>query len=297
VGGFNAPGLFASGQVFLGFNVAPNNTLTVLALAAAMPSSGSSVALSAPWLQVAKLTGSGLRDVAGPSGLLIGGAVDPAHFSDPGYVQALGREFSLIVPENAMKFAPTEPAPHQFNFCAADRIVAYAQANGMKVRGHNLVWQQDLPSWLTNGNYSSADAAVILQEHINTVMGHYKGQLIDWDVVNEAISYSAPYGSQPSYWLNQLGSNYIDMAFQWAHAADPSAKLFDNDTGGEGVGAKDDAVYNLVQGMVNRKVPINGVGLQMHVDLTSAPSQADISPNMARLAALGLGARGKSELL
>jgi endo-1,4-beta-xylanase len=288
LGSFKDPGLFASGQVFLGFNVVPNNTLTVLALAAAMPSSGPSVTLFAPYLQVAQRTGSGLRDVAGPSGPLIGAAVNPADLSDPGYVQALGREFNLIVPENAMKFAETEPAPHQFNFCAGDQIVAYAQGNGMKVRGHNLVWQADLPSWLTNGNYSSADTASILQEHINTVMGHYKGQLIEWDVVNEAISYSAPYGPQPSYWLNQLGSNYIDMAFQWAHTADPNVKLYYNDTGGEGLGAKSDAVYNLVKGMLSRGVPINGVGLQMHLDLNSAPSQAEMSSNMARLAALGL---------
>jgi endo-1,4-beta-xylanase len=288
LGSFKDPGLFASGQVFLGFNVVPNNTLTVLALAAAMPSSGPSVTLFAPYLQVAQRTGSGLRDVAGPSGPLIGAAVNPADLSDPGYVQALGREFNLIVPENAMKFAETEPAPHQFNFCAGDQIVAYAQGNGMKVRGHNLVWQADLPSWLTNGNYSSADTASILQEHINTVMGHYKGQLIEWDVVNEAISYSAPYGPQPSYWLNQLGSNYIDMAFQWAHTADPNVKLYYNDTGGEGLGAKSDAVYNLVKGMLSRGVPVNGVGLQMHLDLNSAPSQADMSSNMARLAALGL---------
>jgi endo-1,4-beta-xylanase len=288
LGSFKDPGLFASGQVFLGFNVVPNNTLTVLALAAAMPSSGPSVTLFAPYLQVAQRTGSGLRDVAGPSGPLIGAAVNPADLSDPGYVQALGREFNLIVPENAMKFAETEPAPHQFSFCAGDQIVAYAQGNGMKVRGHNLVWQADLPSWLTNGNYSSADTASILQEHINTVMGHYKGQLIEWDVVNEAISYSAPYGPQPSYWLNQLGSNYIDMAFQWAHTADPNVKLYYNDTGGEGLGAKSDAVYNLVKGMLSRGVPINGVGLQMHLDLNSAPSQADMSSNMARLATLGL---------
>ena len=143
-----------------------------------MPSSGPSVTLFALYLQVAKRTGAGLRDVAGPSGPLIGGAVDPADFSDPGYAQALGREFDLVVPGNAMKFAETEPAPHQFSFCAADRIVAYAQANGMKVRGHNLVWRNDLPSWLTSGNYSSAEAASILQEHISTVVGRYKGQLI-----------------------------------------------------------------------------------------------------------------------
>jgi endo-1,4-beta-xylanase len=287
VGSFPDPGLFASGVVYLGFNVAPQNTLTVSAMAAAMPTGGATN-LFAPYMQVATRTGSALRDIADSSGFLVGGAVNPDDFSDPGYAQAVGREFNLMVPENDMKFAETEPAPHQFNFCGGDQIIAYAQANGMKVRGHNLVWQQDLPSWLTSGNYSSAQASSILQEHISTVMGHFKGQLVDWDVVNEAIAYTAPYGPQPSYWLTQLGSNYIAMAFQWAHQADPNVKLFYNDTGGEGLGAKSDAVYNLVKGLVSSGVPIDGVGLQMHEDLTSAPSQSDISSNMARLAALGL---------
>src|SRR5580693_1998421 len=290
LGSFPDPGIFASGTVYLGFNVAPQSTLTVSALAAAMPAGGSTT-LFAPYMQVAARSGAGLRDIAAPSGLLLGGAINPANFSDPGYAQAVGREFNLMVPENDMKFAETEPAAHQFNFCGGDQIVAYAQANGMKVRGHNQVWELDLPSWLRSGNYSSAAASAILQEHINTVMGHYKGQVIEWDVVNEAISDSAPYGLKPSYWLTQLGSNYVDMAFQWAHAADPNAKLIYNDYNGEGLGPKSDGIYNFVKGMLSRNIPIDGVGLQMHVDLTSAPSQSDISANMARLAALGLEVR------
>ncbi len=286
-GSFADPGLFTSGVVYIGFNVAPQNTLTVSALAAAMPS-GSDTTLFAPYLQIATRSGVGLRDIAAPAGLLIGAAVDSFHFGDPQYAQAAGREFSLVVPENEMNFAQTEPAPHQFSFCGGDEIVAYAQANGMKARGHNLVWDDDLPAWLTSGNYSSAEASSILQEHINTVMGHYQGQLIEWDVVNEAVSDSSPYGLKPSYWLTQLGSNYVDMAFQWAHAADPNAKLFYNDYGGEGMSPKSDGIYSLVQGMLSRNIPIDGVGLQMHVGLTGAPTQADISANMARLAALGL---------
>lgn len=287
VGSFADPGLFSSGIAYLGFNVAPKNTLTISALGASMPS-GSATTLFAPYRVVAKRSGSGLRDIAGPSGLLIGGAINPDDFGDAGYAQAVGREFSLVVPENAMKFAETEPGAHQFDFCAADKIVSYAHANGMEVRGHNLVWEIDLPGWLTNGNYSSADASNILKEHINTVMGHYKGQLIDWDVVNEVISDSPPYGLKDSYWLTQLGNNYVDQAFQWAHAADPSAKLFYNEYGAEGLGPKSDGVYNFVTGMLSRKIPIDGVGLQMHLDLNSGPSAADISSNMARLAALGL---------
>jgi endo-1,4-beta-xylanase len=287
IGSFADPGLFASGQVYFGFNVAPGNTLDVLALAAAMPS-GSNVSLFVPDLQVATRTSTALRDSAAPNGLLLGAATDPELFPMTSYAQALGREFDYIVPENDLKFAETEPAAHVFNFCPGDQMVNYAQGNGMKMRGHNLVWWTDLPDWLTNGNYTSAQASAILLEHINSVVGHFKGKLTDWDVVNEAISDSPPYGLKPSYWLTQLGDNYVDMAFQWAHAADPNAKLFYNDYGGEGLGGKSDGIYNYVQGMLSRGIPVNGVGLQMHVTLDGAPSQSDISANMARLGALGL---------
>ncbi|MBZ5622738.1 MAG: endo-1,4-beta-xylanase [Acidobacteriia bacterium] len=283
------PGIFGSGQVYLGFNAAPQNTLTVLALAAAVPAGGSSkVSLSSSYLQVIPRTGSALRDLAGQRGFLVGAAVNPSLLSIDAYARTLGGEFNLVVPENAMKFAETEPARDQYNFCAADQIVAFAQANGMKIRGHNLVWQQDLPAWLTNGKFSSDEAAKILQDHIVTVAGRYKGKLIAWDVVNEAIAYGPPYDPQPSYWLTTLGSGYIDQAFRWAHDADPFAKLFYNDTGGEGLGAKSDAVYNLVQGLISRGVPIDGVGLQMHTTTTGAPSVDSISANIKRLGALGL---------
>ena len=288
VGSFADPGLFSSGQMYFGFNVSPGDTLNVLALAAAMPA-GSSTSLVALDLQVASRTGSGLRDLAAPAGLLIGAAADAPYFSDPNYVQALGGEYGLIVPENDLKFAETEPAQGQYSFCPADQLLAFAQANGMKMRGHNLVWSQNLPSWLTGGGFSSAQAASIMQDHINTVVGHYKGQLVDWDVVNEALSNNSPYGlDQTSFWYQQLGSGYLDTAFQLAHAADPNAKLFYNDYGGEGAGAKSDAIYALVQGMIGRGVPINGVGLEMHLTLSGPPSEAEISANMARLGALGL---------
>jgi endo-1,4-beta-xylanase len=288
VGSFADPGLFSSGQMYFGFNVSPGDTLNVQALAAAMPA-GSSTSLFALDLQVAKRTGSGLRDFAAPSGLLIGAAADAPYFSDPNYVQALGGEYNLIVPENDLKFAETEPVQDQYNFCLADQLLAFANANGMKMRGHNLVWSQYNPTWLTSGNFSSAQTLTILQNHINNVVGHYKGKLVDWDVVNEAVSDNAPYDlDQTSFWYQQLGSGYLDTAFQLAHAADPNAKLFYNDYGGEGVGGKSDGIYAMVQGMISRGVPINGVGLEMHLSLSGPPTEAAISANMARLGALGL---------
>lgn len=287
-GRFADPGIFNSGQVYLGFNAAPQNTLNVLALAAAVPSGGSSkLSLFSSYLQVVPRTGSAIRDIAGQRGFLVGAAVNPSLLSVDAYARTLGSEFNMVVPENAMKFAETQPARDRYNFCAADQVVAFAEANGMKIRGHNLVWQQDLPTWLTQGKFSSDEAAQILHDHIATVAGRYKGKLVAWDVVNEAIAYGAPYGPQPSYWLTTLGSGYVDQAFRWAREADPTAKLFYNDTGGEGLGAKSDAVYNLVQGLISRGVPIDGIGLQMHVT-TTPPSTDSISANLKRLAALGL---------
>ncbi len=286
-GRFEDPGLFTSGQVYLGFNVAPSGTLNVTALSAATPS-GKTASFYDPAAQVITRSAGGLRDYSGQQGFLFGGAVDPALFGNPGYTRVLGQQMNVAVAENAMKFAATHPGPNQYNFCQADQIVRFAQANGMKVRAHTLVWQQALPAWLTTGNYTPADASNILRDHIRTVMGHFKGKVIAWDVVNEAIAYGAPYGPQPSYWLNQLGSGYVEQAFRWAREADPDVKLFYNDTGGEGLGAKSDAVYNLVSGLVNKGVPIDGVGLQMHVSVTGAPSAADISANIQRYARLGL---------
>jgi endo-1,4-beta-xylanase len=257
-------------------------------MSAAMPTGAATTSFYDPSSQVVARTTNGLRDLSGQQGFLFGAAVDPSLIANPAYARTLGQQMNVVTAENAMKFAQTEPGPYQYNFCQADQIVRFAQANGMKVRGHNLVWQQGLPAWLTSGNYSPADAAKILQNHIQTVMGHFKGNVIAWDVVNEAIAYGEPYGPQPSYWLNQLGSGYVEQAFRWAHDADPNVKLFYNDTGGEGVGAKSDAVYNLVSALVNKGVPINGVGLQMHVGLNDAPTPADVSANIQRFGRLGL---------
>ena len=287
-GSLTDPGLFSSENVYLGFNVAPQTTLSVLALAAAIPGGSTAALVAAP--PIATRTVPALRDMTQPTGVLIGAWAHPYSFWDPQRTQALGSDFNLTVALIGIQIV--EPSPHQFNFCWADETLAYAQANGMKVRGTPLVWSEQLPSWLTDGNYSSAEAAAILLEYINAVVGRYKGQIIEWDVVNEAShTPPSPAAWRPSYWYNQLGGNYMDLAFRWAHAADPNAKLYFNDTGGEGLGGRSDAIYGMVKGLVDRGVPIDGVGLEMHETVDSAPSQADLSSNLARLGALGLQTR------
>jgi endo-1,4-beta-xylanase len=229
-----------------------------------------------------------LRQLAQARGILIGSAVGVDQLqNDPNYGRMLATQFSIVTPENAMKFAELHPAPNLYTFAGGDAIVAFAKAHGMQVRGHNLVWYRDLPSWVANGYFTRAQLMSVLQNHITTVVSHYRGQLSSWDVVNEAINDGSP-TLRDSLWMRVIGPDYIDLAFRWAHAADPQVHLFYNDYGGEGLGMKSDAIYNLVKGMVQRGVPIYGVGLQMHVSITDAPSEQDVIANMQRLAALGL---------
>jgi endo-1,4-beta-xylanase len=192
----------------------------------------------------------------------------------------------MITPENAMKFGPLHPGRDSYDFGDADSIVDFAKSHGMEVRGHALVWHNQLPGWLIGKSWERDELIEVLREHIMTVVGRYRGRIDAWDVVNEAV---ADDGSlRDAIWLRSIGPDYIDMAFRWAHEADPQARLFYNDYGGEGLGRKSEAIYDLVQGLRRRGVPIHGVGLQMHIGLWPFPSPQDVAANMSRLDALGL---------
>ena len=228
-----------------------------------------------------------LRYLASQRGFLIGAAVDAdALQSDPAYADTLAREYNVVVPENVMKFSNIHPSPDIYDFSAADALVDFAQANGMLVRGHTLVWYAEDPDWVNSGNFTKDQLEQILHDHIATVVGRYKGRVFAWDVVNEAIDDNGQL--RDSVWLRGIGPEYIDLAFQWAHEADPNALLFYNDYNGEGLGGKSDAIYNLVKGLHERGAPIGGVGLQMHVTLKNHPSMDDLRANIQRLARLGL---------
>lgn len=228
-----------------------------------------------------------LRPYASQRDILIGAAVsDPPLFQDKLYAQTLSREFSLLVPENAMKFDAIHPSQNGYDFSEADAIVTFAKQNGMQVRGHTLVWGNQLPPWLIDGNFTRDEMIAILKDHIMTVVGHYRGQVGAWDVVNEAVDDNG--SLKNTFWLKAIGPGYIDMAFTWAHEADPQAQLFYNDYGNEDLKEKSNAIYALVQGMLQRGVPINGVGFQMHLILDSPPRSQDVLANMKRLGVLGL---------
>jgi endo-1,4-beta-xylanase len=201
------------------------------------------------------------------------------------YRKILAREYSMLTPENAMKFDAVEPEQGKFDFTNADMLVDFALKNGMKVRGHTLVWDQALPDWVLNGKFTQAEWVAILKNHIVTEVGHYKGKVYAWDVVNEGL---APTGVlAKTIWRDGVGQDYIELAFRTAREADPDALLFYNEYGAEGMNAKSDGVYNLVKDL-KAKGLIDGVGLQMHITNEDGPTQEELVANMVRLGDLGL---------
>jgi endo-1,4-beta-xylanase len=233
-----------------------------------------------------------LREAADHAGVLVGTAVRPSVFSEAAYSATLGREFNMVEPEDAMKWWMVRAKAGTFDFLEGDEVVRFAQAHGMKIRGHCLVWDHSNPQWLTDGHFTSDEMSHLLQEHISTVMKHYAGQVFAWDVVNEALDEKGKFKDSP--WYNRPGigfagrdSAYVEQAFRWAREADPNALLFYNDNGAEGLNRKSDAQYAMLKDLKRRGVPIDGVGLQMHIpDLAFDPS--GVSANIIRLTALGL---------
>ncbi len=227
-----------------------------------------------------------LKTLAEKHGVYIGAAVGADQLRIKEYAEILSREFNILTTENALKFERVHPERNVYSFAEADAIISFAEANGMRVRGHTLVWHYQLPEWITRGNYSREEWISILHDHITTVVSHYRGRVYAWDVVNEAVDDDG--SLRKTIWLENIGPEYIELAFKWAHEADPQALLFYNDYGAEGLGVKSDAVYNLVKNLLEKGVPIHGVGLQMHVSTEYYPAPQDIAANIKRLSDLGL---------
>lgn len=230
--------------------------------------------------------GPGLRDLAAYHRLDIGAAVAIRPLeTEPAYRAALVHNCSIITPENAMKFSIIHPHPHTYAFAQGDAIVAFAEKHGMRVRGHTLVWHNQLPAWVTSQSRTRKQWIALLRDHITTVVSHYRGRIYAWDVVNEAMDDRGRL--RRTVWLKNIGPDYIAMAFRWAHEADPNAKLFYNDYG-ERNERKQKAIYRLVRRLVRSGVPIQGVGLQMHMSLAHPPRPSDVARAITRMHRLGL---------
>jgi endo-1,4-beta-xylanase len=194
----------------------------------------------------------------------------------------LTETFTSVTPENAMKWEVVEPDQGRFAFDQADTVVGFAERTGKRIRGHPLVWDQQVPAWVRE----SKDVMAALRRHVTTMVERYKGRVEMWDVVNEPLEDDGTLTRTP--WSQAAGERFIDEAFRAAHAADPKARLFLNELAAERPGPKLRALLALAGRLKQRGVPIDGIGLQNHTNTANPPTEADLRRTFGRIAALGL---------
>ncbi|KAI0037194.1 endo-1,4-beta xylanase [Vararia minispora EC-137] len=220
--------------------------------------------------------------------LYFGTATDNPELTDTAYVAILSQNtmFGQITAANSMKWDATEPEQGVLTFTQGDQIANLAHGNGQLLRGHNCVWHQQLPSWVTSGTFTSAQLTSILQKHCGTLIGHYKGQILPvvHSVPVEPFNDDGTFGAD--VFFNVLGQNYISITLNAAKAADPNTKLYINDFNIEGSGAKATAMMNLVRSLKSQGTPVDGIGLQCHFIVGEVPTT--LQSNMAAFTALGV---------
>ncbi|KAI0737567.1 endo-beta-1,4-glucanase [Daedaleopsis nitida] len=252
----------------------------------------SALAIPASPVADANLPGStanvaGLHALAKQAGkLYFGSATDNPELTNTAYTAILDNNqmFGQTTATNSMKWDATEPQQGVFTFTNGDVIANLAKRNGQLLRGHNCVWHNQLPAWVTNGHFNSQQLTSIVQTHCSTLVGHYKGQVYAWDVINEPFNDDGSF--RQSVFFTTTGQGYIAAALRAARAADPNAKLYINDFNIEGTGVKATAMKNLIRSLKQQGVPIDGVGLQAHFIVGEVPTT--LVQNMQEFTALGV---------
>ena len=220
----------------------------------------------------------------------IGAAINQSQFEgdSPRETQIIQSQFNTISPENVLKWEAVHPQPGQFNFEDADQYVAFGQTNHMFIIGHNLIWHNQTPEWVfqdADGNAISRDALIArMREHIQTVVGRYKGKIGGWDVVNEALNEDGTL--RDSRWRKIIGDDYLVLAYQFAHEADPDAQLYYNDYSLENL-PKQQGAITLIKKLQSRGVRIDAIGLQEH-DKMGWPSTNQVDETISAFAQLGI---------
>ena len=227
-----------------------------------------------------------LRYYAEKNGKKIGAAFCTYKGLDSDRAEA-ARQFNMMVAENEMKMDVLQPSQGSFSWGAADGLVSLAKNNNMTVRGHCLVWHTQQPTWLSSDGkkndkgWTRQQALDIMKNHITTVLKHFKGKVVEWDVVNECLDDDQSiirtnpdgYKLRPTVWQQAIGDDYIDSAFVYARRVDPDILLYLNDYDVEMQGkAKAVAFYNLVKRLQSDNVPLDGVGLQCHFSIGDVDS-------------------------
>jgi endo-1,4-beta-xylanase len=218
-----------------------------------------------------------LRAAGAAKGILAGTAVGRGILDDPAMAQLIVDQYNILVCENDMKWAATQPEQGRYDFTRADTVVAFAESHGQRMRGHNLCWHVNNPPWLAAA-LTPQNAASILEDHVRTVAGHYAGRIHSWDVVNEAVlpADGRKDGLRKSIWLQMLGPDYLEFAYRAAAAADPQARLTYNDYDIERDNPVHErrrkAVLDLLRWFRKKNIPLQAVGIQSHLTASLVPA-------------------------
>ena len=235
-----------------------------------------------------------LKELAERRGVQVGSFASLKYLRERPYSDILSDEFEYLIidgePNWKFEDHTLRPSRTEYNFEDMDAVFDFADQEDMPVRVQHLLWGDEkwLPDWLKQGNYSKEELMSIIHDHIMTVGARYKGKVREYTVVNEAFSRKLQTGGNRDWWGERLGYDYIDNAFRWAKQADPGAILILNDFGNEYSGPIADEMYNYLQGALARSVPIDAIGMQMHIDGNSAKSQEEVVAAMRRFGDLGV---------
>ncbi len=251
--------------------------------------------LSKP-VQTPTLPQPALKELANRKGIDIGNFAIPNRIDEKPYHDILTQQFNVALLDNTPNWHFSDydlrPSPTEFDFSKIDALVEYGQANHMKMQAHHYVWgeQKWLPDWLKNGDFSSQQLLDIIHNHINTVGKRYSGKIQEWTVVNEAFTRQQHFFDLHDWWADNINDQqaYLDNSFIWARQADPKSVLILNDFNNESINDTSNAMYDYIKGAKARGVPIDAIGMQMHIDGGHPPTKDEVISNMKRFAALGV---------
>ena len=226
------------------------------------------------------------RKIADRQGLSFGVAVQTGDILNPNSIEFIKRHFNLIVPSDTAKWVNIHPTRKFWNWADTDAMVAFAGKNGMKMKAHCFLWQDQNAPYVYSAK-TREEAIELLTEQITGVMTRYKGKIVEYDVANEVLNEDGT--MRNTMWFRLIGSDFLDIAFKTAHDADPEAKLVLVDYNTEYAGtAKGDAMYEIVKGLKARGIPIDGVAHQLHCMADIPFDEEALRANVKRYNELGV---------
>ncbi len=236
-----------------------------------------------------------LKTLAERQGIKIGNFAIPSRLNEGAYYDILTSQFNLALIDNQPNWhfidADLRPSATTYNYSRIDPVVDFAQSHNMAIQMHHFIWGDEkwLPDWLKNGHYTKPQLLGLIHDHIMNVGKRYSGKVSEWSVVNEAFSRAKRLYGLHDWWADHIGDqSFIDQAFIWARQADPHAKLILNDFNDEIYSGTSDTMFNYIKAATARGVPIDGIGMQMHIDGSKTTKKSEVIANMRRFGDLGV---------